>query len=198
RLTVELCVDVIKRQAAYYGVSYVCSFQTVQEDGARGVLVEIEVGGSGAHPEGDGLSAFTFGMHNNSNIPAEMIESELPLTIARYGLLPGSGGAGRYRGGLGLVREWRIDAQEAVFTANAERFRFRPYGLAGGEPGSAGRLLLLRGGEMRSLGSKVNNLRLRQGDVIRLETSGGGGFGPAEERVAEARARDRALGYVPG
>lgn len=51
---------------------------------------------------------------------------------------------------------------------------------------------------MRSLGSKVNNLRLRQGDVIRLETSGGGGFGPAEERVAEARARDRALGYVPG
>ena len=183
--------------AAYYGVSYVCSFQTVQEDGARGVLVEIEVGGSGAHPEGDGLSAFTFGMHNNSNIPAEMIESELPLTIARYGLLPGSGGAGRYRGGLGLVREWRIDAQEAVFTANAERFRFRPYGLAGGEPGSAGRLLLLRGGEMRSLGSKVNNLRLRRGDVIRLETSGGGGFGPPEERTAEAQARDRALGYVP-
>ncbi|PZR08830.1 MAG: methylhydantoinase [Azospirillum brasilense] len=183
--------------AAYYGVSYVCSFQTVQEDGARGVLVEIEVGGSGAHPEGDGLSAFTFGMHNNSNIPAEMIESELPLTITRYGLLPGSGGAGRYRGGLGLVREWRIDAQEAVFTANAERFRFRPYGLAGGEPGSAGRLLLLRGNEVRSLGSKVNNLRLRRGDVIRLETSGGGGFGPPEERTAEARARDRALGYVP-
>ncbi|SUE43010.1 hydantoinase B/oxoprolinase family protein [Roseomonas gilardii] len=183
--------------AAYYGVSYVCSFQTVQEDGARGVLVEIEVGGSGAHPEGDGLSAFTFGMHNNSNIPAEMIESELPLTITRYGLLPGSGGAGRYRGGLGLVREWRIDAQEAVFTANAERFRFRPYGLAGGEPGSAGRLLLLRGNEVRSLGSKVNNLRLRRGDVIRLETSGGGGFGPPEERAAEARARDRALGYVP-
>ena len=183
--------------AAYYGVSYVCSFQTVQEDGTRGVLVEIEVGGSGAHPEGDGLSAFTFGMHNNSNIPAEMIESELPLTIARYGLLPGSGGAGRYRGGLGLVREWRIDAREAVFTANAERFRFRPYGLAGGEPGSAGRLLLLRGGEARSLGSKVNNLRLRRGDVIRLETSGGGGFGPPEERAAEARARDRALGYVP-
>lgn len=182
--------------AAYYGVSYVCSFQTVQEDGARGVLVEIEVGGSGAHPEGDGLSAFTFGMHNNSNIPAEMIESELPLTITRYGLLPGSGGAGRYRGGLGLVREWRIDAREAVFTANAERFRFRPYGLAGGEPGSAGRLLLLRGGEVRSLGSKVNNLRLRRGDVIRLETSGGGGFGPPEERTAEAQARDRALGYV--
>jgi N-methylhydantoinase B len=183
--------------AAYYGVSYVCSFQTVQEDGTRGVLVEIEVGGSGAHPEGDGLSAFTFGMHNNSNIPAEMIESELPLTITRYGLLPGSGGAGRYRGGLGLVREWRIDAREAVFTANAERFRFRPYGLAGGEPGSAGRLLLLRGGEARSLGSKVNNLRLRRGDVIRLETSGGGGFGPPEERAAEARARDRALGYMP-
>jgi N-methylhydantoinase B len=114
--------------AAYYGVSYVCSFQTIGADGERGVLVEIEVGGSGAYADQDGLSAYTFGMHNNSNIPAEMIESEMPLTVVGYGLLPGSGGAGRHRGGLGLFREWRIDSPEAIFTANLERFTQRPTG----------------------------------------------------------------------
>ncbi|SDZ91526.1 hydantoinase B/oxoprolinase family protein [Rubrimonas cliftonensis] len=182
--------------AAYYGVSYVMTFQTIGLDGARGVLVEIEVGGSGAHHDVDGLSGYTYGMHNNSNIPVEMIESEMPLTIMAYGLSPGSGGAGRRRGGLGLFREWRVDSPEAIFSANAERFRFRPYGLEGGEPGREGRLTLIRDGERTALGSKVNNLPLRRGDVIRLETSGGGGFGPLADRAPEAAARDAALGYV--
>ena len=182
--------------AAYYGVSYVCSFQTIGETGERGVLVEIEVGGSGAYADKDGLSAYTFGMHNNSNIPAEMIESEMPLTVMAYGLLPGSGGAGRHRGGLGLFREWRIDSPEAIFTANLERFTHRPYGLEGGEPGQAGRLFVIRGDVREALGSKVNNLRLRRGDIVRLETSGGGGYGDPALRAPEARARDALLGYA--
>ncbi len=132
--------------AAYYGVSYVCSFQTIGEDGARNVLVEIEVGGSGGHPDADGLNGFSCGMHNNANIPIEMIESELPLTVTRYGVLSGTGGDGRQRGGAGLIREWRIDCKEAVFTANLDRFKFRPYGLAGGRPGAPGRLTLIRDG----------------------------------------------------
>ena len=166
--------------AAYYGVSYVCSFQTVAEVGERAVLVEIEVGGGGAHPQGDGLSAHSHGMHNNANIPVEMIESELPLTVMQYALLPGTGGAGRYRGGEGLVREWRVDCPAAVFTANLERFKGRPYGLAGGEPGSAGRLTLVRDGVATALPSKVGNVRLQRGDLVRLETSGGGGYGVGE------------------
>ena len=137
-------------------------------------------------------------MHNNANIPVEMIESELPLSITRYELLPGSGGAGQFRGGLGLVREWRVDCPEAVFTANLERFKNRPYGLAGGEPAQPGRLSLLRDGAAIPLASKVGNLRLRQGDVIRLETSGGGGFGDPAARAAEQQARDVQLGYVHG
>jgi N-methylhydantoinase B len=182
--------------AAYYGTSYVCTFQTIGERGERSVLVEIEVGGGGGHPEQDGPHAYACGMHNNSNIPVEMIESELPLTIARYELLPDTGGAGLHRGGLGLAREWRVDCPEAVFTANLERFKFRPYGLAGGEPGSPGRLTLIRDGERRALPSKVGNFRLRRGDVIRLETSGGGGFGdPAQRRPADT-ARDHERGYV--
>ena len=103
-------------------------------------------------------NAYACGMHNNSNIPVEMIESELPLTITRYELLPDTGGAGRRRGGLGLAREWRVDCPEAVFTANLERFKFRPYGLAGGEPATPGRLSLARDGERQALPSKVGNL----------------------------------------
>jgi N-methylhydantoinase B len=182
--------------AAYYGTSYVCTFQTIGETGERDVLVEIEVGGGGAHPEQDGPNAYSCGMHNNSNIPVEMIESELPLTIVRYELLPDTGGAGRYRGGLGLVREWRVDCPEAVFTANLERFKFPPYGLAGGLPGSLGRLYLVRDGERRALPSKVGDVRLRRGDVIRLETSGGGGFGDPAQRPAAEVAADRRRKYV--
>ena len=125
-----------------------------------------------------------------------MIESELPLTITNYELLPNTGGAGRRRGGLGLAREWRVDCPEAVFTANLERFKFRPYGLAGGQPGSAGRLFLIRDGERRALASKVGNLRLRRGDTIRLETSGGGGFGDPAQRLPEEVTRDMERGYV--
>lgn len=181
--------------AAYYGASYVCSFQTIST-ATRAVLVEIEVGGGGGHPVQDGLSAYSHGMHNNANIPVEMIESEIPLTITQYALLPDTGGAGRHRGGLGLVREWRVDCDEAVFTANLERFKSRPYGLDGGLPGAPGRLSLIRDGEVMALPSKIGNLRLRRGDVIRLETSGGGGFGPPSDRPAAQTAADVARGYV--
>jgi N-methylhydantoinase B len=182
--------------AAYYGVSYVCTFQTITAAGERSVLVEIEVGGGGGHPQQDGLNGYSSGMHNNANIPVEMIESELPLTITRYELLPDTAGAGQFRGGLGLVREWRVDCPEAVFTANLERFKYQPFGLAGGESGRTGALSLLRDGARTALGSKLGNLRLRQGDIIRLETSGGGGFGPALQRRPADHNHDMELGYV--
>jgi N-methylhydantoinase B len=182
--------------AAYYGVSYVCSFQTVGQNGARKVLVEIEVGGCGGHPLQDGASAFSFGMHNNASIPIEMIESDMPLTITAYGLLPDSGGAGAHRGGLGLYREWRVDSERATFTGQMDRFRFRPYGLAGGGPGAAGRLTLIRNSKKVPLHSKVGNMPLRKGDIIRLETSGGGGHGDPKARPRDALSIDIEQGFV--
>jgi N-methylhydantoinase B/oxoprolinase/acetone carboxylase alpha subunit len=184
--------------AAYYGGSYVATFQTVAEDGGREVLVEIEIGGTGAHPAKDGVNAWSFGMHNNANIPIEMIEATMPLSITRYGLLPGSGGAGTFRGGLGLIREWRVESPACVFTANMDRFRFPPYGLAGGSPGSLGRLTRVRAGAETPIAPKSDGVALRRGDIVRLETSGGGGFGDPAGRDAAAAARDRALGYIPG
>jgi N-methylhydantoinase B len=182
--------------AAYYGVSYVCSFQTVAADNGRRVLVEIEVGGCGGHPSGDGASAYSFGMHNNASIPMEMIESEMPLSFTNYALRSDSGGPGEHRGGLGLTREWRIDAERATFTAQMDRFRFRPYGLEEGGPGAEGRLTLIRDGKEMLFHSKVGNMPLKKGDIIRLETSGGGGYGDPKSRARQAVIRDVEQGYV--
>ena len=180
--------------AAYYGNSYVTTFQTVAE--TREVLVEIEIGGSGGHPRKDGVNAYASGMHNNSNIPIEMIEAQLPLTVLCYGLRDGSGGEGRFRGGLGLIREWRINSPRCFFTSNMDRFDHAPYGLAGGGPAAKGTLVLRRDGVESPIPPKTDNLPLQAGDVVRLETSGGGGFGPVSERTPEARARDAAMGYL--
>ncbi len=164
--------------AAYYAVSYVVTLQTVDPELGRRVLVEIEVGGIGA------------------NIPMEMIESDMPVTFLGYGLLTDTGGPGRWRGGLGLWREWRINCAMAQLSTNLDRFKFRPFGLAGGEPAAPSALYLTRDGQTQPLRSKVTNMMLKSGDIIRLETSGGGGFGDAGLRARELVERDVRLGYV--
>jgi N-methylhydantoinase B/oxoprolinase/acetone carboxylase alpha subunit len=182
--------------AAYYAVSYVVTFQTIDPELGRKVLVEIEIGGCGGLPHSDGASAHSFGMHNNSNIPIEMIESDMPLTFLGYGLLPDSGGAGRHRGGLGLWREWRIDCAAAQLSTNLDRFKFPPFGLDGGLPAALSTLTLIRDGQRQALPSKVTNLMLRRGDIVRLETSGGGGFGPPSARPRASIEHDLAQGYI--
>jgi hypothetical protein len=126
----------------------------------------------------------------------EMIESDMPLTFLGYGLLPDSGGAGRHRGGLGLWREWRVDCAAAQLSTNLDRFKFPPFGLDGGLPASLSTLTLIRGGKWQALPSKVTNLMLRRGDIVRLETSGGGGFGEPRTRARELIERDIRHGYV--
>ena len=182
--------------AAYYGVSYVIAFQTIDPNLGRKVLVEIEIGGCGALSGSDGASAHSFGMHNNSNIPIEMVEGDAPVTLRGYGLLCDSGGAGQHRGGLGLWREWRIESAQAQMTTNLDRFRFPPFGLAGGGPAARSALFLVRDGEKRALPSKSTNMMLEKGDIIRLETSGGGGYGDPAMRLRKHVERDVRFGYV--
>lgn len=183
--------------AAYYAISYVYALQTTNPQGKRQVYFDIEVGGWGGHAGGDGASALSCGLHNNTNAPIEMVEAKYPVTFTKYGLIPDSGGAGTYRGGLGLVREWRLDAAEGTLSTNFERFRHAPYGLKGGEPGSLSRTTVTHpDGSTLALRSKVSGIPLKRGDVVTIETSGGGGYGDPRGRDPERLDRDLADGLV--
>jgi N-methylhydantoinase B/oxoprolinase/acetone carboxylase alpha subunit len=132
-------------------------------------------GGMGAGPAGPGLSGVHTHMTNSLNTPLEALENYLPLKIRRYALRKGSGGRGARRGGQGIVREYEF-LVPADLTIMSERRKVPPYGLRGGGPGAPGRNTLISGGRPRVLGSKVN-VRIRPGDVLRVETPGGGGHG---------------------
>ena len=126
-------------------------------------------GGQGACPDADGPSAIHVAMSNTLNTPVEALETEFPLRVRELSLRRGSGGAGRHRGGDGIVRE--IEALAPMrFTLIAERRRHPPRGRDGGADGAPGRDLL----NGRPLPSKAEG-ELRPGDVLRIETPGGGG-----------------------
>lgn len=158
---------------------------------------EIYNGGNGARPFSDGVSAQDDMVLNVMNTPVEAVESEFPLRIRRYELIPDSGGAGRYRGGLGAVRDWEVLADEMIFNLRADRFKFASPGAAGGKPAkpSAARLNPGMEGE-KPLASKVAGLRLSKGDVISWSLAGGGGWGDPTERPPEQVRDDVVRGYV--
>ncbi len=132
---------------------------------------ETIAGGMGARPEADGLDAVHTHMTNSLNTPVEALEHLYPLRIRRYAIRKGSGGAGRRRGGDGIVREFEFltGADIALLSDRRER---GPYGLEGGEPGQTGRNLL----DGESIPSK-GSLRAKPGSVLTIETPGGGGYG---------------------
>jgi N-methylhydantoinase B len=130
-------------------------------------------GGQGGCPEADGPDAIHVAMSNTLNTPTEALETEFPVRVREHSVRRASGGAGRHRGGDGLVRE--IEAlTDLSFTLLTERRAHAPRGRSGGEDGSRGRNLL----SGRQLPSKAAG-ELRPGDRLRLETPGGGGYGPA-------------------
>jgi N-methylhydantoinase B len=136
---------------------------------------ETIAGGMGARPGKDGTDAIHTHMTNTLNTPVEALEYAYPLRVQRYAIRRGSGGAGRWRGGDGIRRdiELLVDAQVTILS---ERRVFAPYGLAGGGPGQPGRNLLIRGGAEQELPGKVA-LSAQAGDVISIQTPGGGGWG---------------------
>jgi N-methylhydantoinase B/oxoprolinase/acetone carboxylase alpha subunit len=139
-------------------------------------------GGMGASPARDGLSGVHTHMTNSLNTPVEALENYLPVRIRRYGLRPDSGGRGRFKGGEGIVREYEF-LVESQLTIISERRKFPPYGLEGGCAGAVGRNTLIRKGREMVLGSKIN-LRIEPGDILRVETPGGGGYGRAGSRAS--------------
>ncbi len=142
---------------------------------------ETIAGGMGARPSADGLSGVHTHMTNSLNTPAEALEYAYPLRVMRYSYRPNSGGAGTYRGGDGLIREIQL-LSDARITLLTDRRRFHPYGLAGGEPGARGRTTLISKGGTTELPAKCS-ISASGGDVIRIETPGGGGWGNAADKA---------------
>jgi N-methylhydantoinase B/oxoprolinase/acetone carboxylase alpha subunit len=148
------------------------------------VYYETVGGGQGGRPDRAGMSGVHTAMTNTRDTPVEAIERALPLRVRRYGLRRGSGGAGAHPGGDGIARELEV-LTDTTLSLVTERRVSRPWGLAGGEPGAAGENWLLPGGDesrAERLADKCT-VRLRAGDVLRLLTPGGGGWGHSELSV---------------
>jgi len=143
------------------------------------IFYETLGGGHGAGPEGDGLSGRHSHMTNTRNTPVEAIEHSLPVQILTYELIEGSGGKGQYWGGKGVKRVYKF-LTTANVTINSDRRIIPPYGLQGGKPGKTGRNTIVRDGEEIEIASK-DSLQVNPGDVLIIETPGGGGWGkPAD------------------
>jgi N-methylhydantoinase B len=148
-------------------------------DPGRGVpyaYYETIAGGMGARPGIDGLDAVHTHMTNTMNTPIEALERYFPFRVTQYGIRRGSGGRGRYRGGDGIRRDIRVEA-EATVTVISDRRITRPYGLFGGEPGLQGRNILIhRDGTEEELPGKIQ-IRLKAGETLSVRSPGGGGLG---------------------
>ncbi len=152
----------------------------MRDDGRPFAYYETIGGGMGASPAGDGLSGVQVHMTNTLNTPVEALEIAYPFRVRRYGLRSGSGGAGRWRGGDGIVREYELLTSVTV-TMISERRVVAPWGVSGGEAGQAGRNTLIHAdGTEEALASKFTR-RLYAGDRLRIETPGGGGWGDPGE-----------------
>lgn len=146
--------------------------------------------GLGGGPEQDGQDAGPYCLGNMANTPLELIEAENPIVMEEYGFLPNTGGAGKYRGALGIVRSYRILADQALVQLRSDRERFSPWGLFGGKAGAAARSFLNYGtpGEQQLPSKFIRGMK--KGDVFRGEMAASGGYGDPLERDPEAVAND--------
>ncbi|WP_341911074.1 hydantoinase B/oxoprolinase family protein [Ferrovibrio terrae] len=181
-----------------YGTINALSLAGHRKDGRRWVMFSFFGGGHGGHPQGDGLN------HGNAPIsmatipPLEILEAAYPVMFTEWSLRPDSGGAGRNRGGLGAVYEIELLEEEADLFLFGERGKYAPPGVLGGKPALRNRFVYPKDGKgvEPPMVSKLHDVTLKKGDRIRLETPGGGGYGPAAERTAERINEDLRLGYI--
>ena len=160
------------------------------------VFYESYNGGMGGSQTTDGADAVSTGTSNAMNIPVESIEMDYPVRVSRYELVPDSGGSGKFRGGLGILREYEMLAESASVNVRGDRAAFAPRGLYDGGNGSFSTFFLEQdSGEMKKIPSKFSG-RIQRGQHLCIMTPGGGGFGPAGERDRAALLADYANGKI--
>ncbi len=164
--------------------------------GASCISSSTTIPASAAGRSSDGQDAGPYCIGNLANVPVELIEAENPLRIDEYGFLPDTGGQGRYRGALGMVRQYRLLADDVQVQVRSDRFTSRPWGLFGGGNGAGATSILNPGAaDEQALPSKFTR-RFKAGDVLRFEMAGAGGYGPAAERDPAAIEEDVRQGKV--
>ena len=185
--------------AAPFGTINALSIAGHRANGARWVMFSFFGGGLGATPEGDGLNHANNPISTATMPPAEILEAAYPVMFTQWALRPDSAGAGQHRGGLGAIYEVEVlDERGADVFLLGERGRFAPFGVNGGTVAALNRFswITAEGTGTPPMASKVTGVRLRPGERVRLETPGGGGYGPPEARAPEAISRDLRLGYL--
>jgi N-methylhydantoinase B len=177
--------------AASSGQLLVASFGGLDpRRGVSYVTSELGAGGVGARPAKDGIDVLEMGPSNCMNIPVEAIEMSYPLRIRHYGMRSDSGGAGRYRGGLGATKVFEAVAGDVVVSIRGERYFTPPWGLYGGQPAAAGQAWVERAdGSIEEIPSK-RVFTLHQGERLHVDTPGGGGYGDPLDRDPEAVRQD--------
>ena len=160
------------------------------------IYVDFLSGAWGGRPTLDGLDGNTNMFANMASFSIEAIESDNPLEVLDYEMVPDTGGAGLHRGGLSLRRTWRLLENEAILQVRADRHTHRPYGLQGGGEGAASRNILNPGQDTeRELRAKLT-MTLKQGEVFRHQLPGAGGWGDPLTRDLAAVAQDLRLGKI--
>ena len=155
------------------------------------LYLETLGGGFGGRPNKDGRDGVQVHITNTSNLPVEAIEMEYPLLVEEYSLVQDSGGAGEFRGGMGLRRTVRPIHHQCIFNGVGERFRHRPWGLRGGHSGAAGQFLIRDpSGRTRRLDDKPGEVRVAEDQAIIVETPGAGGYGSPKSRTRERIDQD--------
>jgi N-methylhydantoinase B len=164
-------------------------------NGQRYVYLETLGGGMGGRYSKDGKDGVQVHLTNTSNLPVEAIEMEYPLRVEEYSFVENSGGAGKYRGGLGIRRIIRPIAHKCEFSGVGERFKHSPWGVFGGKPGKPGKFFIQhRNGKISKLPSKSSSIYTTEKDAIIMETPGAGGYGDPKNRSKENLLKDKTSG----
>ena len=161
------------------------------------VCAEADAGGYGGKPTEDGESAlFSMTLGDTYNVPAEVVEVRYPWRVERFELRQDSGGAGKYRGGLGVVRDYRLGF-DAGLTVTTDRVKYTPpWGVFGGKPGDTNITVVNRLDGSEERWRKISNLPLKKDELVSFRGGGGGGYGSPLERDSQAVLSDVINGYV--